>query len=126
MKYTFSIIVILLAAPFGFLFAQDTTANRDQSIQRIETLEQKIEELEKRISKLEKDTAAVKQNKSGYKTRANWLALEKGMDKKQVKTLLGEPGKILKGYGEFWYYPDSFGGRVEFDADEKVNSWKEP
>jgi hypothetical protein len=106
--------------------AQDSSSDASALGQKIDSLQKKIFDLEKRVASLEKDKANNLAKKGNYKIRENWLELQNGMTKKQVKELLGEPGKKLTGVGEYWYYPDSFGGRVEFNDDGIVAGWKEP
>jgi len=110
----------------GKLLAKDNGTRPDSAKSKIDSIEIEITNLKKRISELEKEKEKQRAKTGNYKVRANWLALEKGMSKEQVKELLGEPGKILTGFGAYWYYPDSFGGKVEFDDNEKVTGWSEP
>lgn len=122
--FIFSLIIFLFIVTNAS--SQEASAANDTLIQKLDSIDSAINNLKQRITDLEKSKEKRRAKKGNYKVRANWLALEKGMDKKQVLELLGEPGKKLSGFGEYWYYPDSFGGRVEFDSDEKVNGWSEP
>lgn len=110
----------------GKLLAQDNGSRTDTAKSKIDSIEIEITNLKNRISELEKEKVKQRAKTGNYKVRANWLLLEKGMTKEQVKELLGEPGKVLSGFGAYWYYPDSFGGKVEFDDNEKVTGWSEP
>ncbi len=44
----------------------------------------------------------------------------------QVKSILGEPTKVIKGIQDLWYYPNIYGGYVSFDKDGKLAGWNEP
>jgi len=86
-----------------------------------------------RAAAAEKKLAAIEAAKKKippWRHKANWRKLAIGQTPKQVKAILGEPGKIFTGtIGDkpriVWYYPAVFGGNVEFDGG-KVRAWKEP
>jgi Small protein A (tmRNA-binding) len=126
MKKIIYLCLFIFVAIAGSVKAQQADENINTLIQKIDSLEKKISAIEKRISALETDKKNNLSKLGNYKIKSNWLMLEKGMSKAEVKTLLGEPGKILSGWGAYWYYPDSYGGRVEFDDNEKVTGWREP
>ena len=57
---------------------------------------------------------------------ANWAMLRMGMTWSQVKAILGVPGKVEAGvFSDVMYFPDSDGGRVEFDRNGRVSKWTE-
>ena len=114
--------IILFLSAFSLADAQEA----DTLTSKVDSIGAEVKDLKDRVTELEKDKENRKAKIGNYKVRANWLALEKGMTKDQVIELLGKPGVILKGFGAFWYYPDSFGGKVEFDDNEKVSGWSEP
>lgn len=56
-----------------------------------------------------------------------WQALRRGMDYFDVIVTLGRPGRIVRYDGfERWEYPDFRGGRVHFDAEQRLVSWRAP
>jgi cytoskeletal protein RodZ len=54
---------------------------------------------------------------------SSWRDLKRGMSESQVRSILGEPGKIDGGTFAFWRYKN--GGTVTFYQD-KLDSWSEP
>jgi hypothetical protein len=54
---------------------------------------------------------------------SSWRQLKRGMSESQVRSILGEPGKIDGGAFAFWRYKN--GGTVTFYQD-KLDSWSEP
>lgn len=54
---------------------------------------------------------------------SSWRQLKRGMPESQVRSILGEPGKIDGGTFAFWRYKN--GGTVTFYQD-KLDSWSEP
>lgn len=54
---------------------------------------------------------------------SSWRQLKRGMSESQVRSILGEPGKIDGGTFAFWRYKN--GGTVTFYQD-KLDSWSEP
>ncbi|MDP1774124.1 MAG: hypothetical protein Q8L15_17795 [Methylobacter sp.] len=56
-----------------------------------------------------------------------WHAIQVNLSKTEVVSLLGKPGKIDKWKtGEAWYFPDSRGGEIDFNANEIVTGWLDP
>jgi|GEM_PF-1499453 len=113
---------------------------------RVSALEKKAGEapaapgaLEQRVSTLEKKTSAPAPAVAGgvaapaipagpprWKNSSNWASLRLGMTWSQVKQILGVPGKVQAGvFGDVMFFPDSNGGRVEFDRDGRVAKWSE-
>ena len=95
--------------------------------------------LEAKIKKLEQEVSFLK-NTDNKKPNAiyandlligdpndihNWRALRKGMGKKEVRALLGEPEKVTvyEYTGEVWKYGN---GYVNLSNDGLVTSWNEP
>jgi hypothetical protein len=69
---------------------------------------------------------APKFNPEGWKDKANWRKLTKGMSKNDVTHLLGEPTRINSGgILDFFYYGER-GGRVQFTEAGGVDGWSEP
>lgn len=126
MKSSIFILAAVILLTCGKVRGQERAEKTDSAYTKIDSIEIEIANLKKRITELEKEKEKKSVKKGNYKLRGNWLLLEKGMTKEQVKELLGEPGKTLSGFGTYWYYPDSFGGKVEFDTDDKVTGWSEP
>ena len=118
--------ILLAVVSGGPVFAQDL--NR-----KINELEQKITQLEKRIVLLEGIILELKNNRQRplaghpdrWKDKVTWRLLKKGMNKDDVRQILGEPPKIVVNvyYGDIWYYPDIQGGNASFDKDGMLTSW---
>ena len=96
-------------------------------------LQQKIIELERRIGELEaelancrKTTAEQSNPHYGWRNTKNWRRLVIGMPEEQVRTILGEPVKIIKGVKILWYYPNIYCGYVAFDQSGQLTGWNEP
>lgn len=99
----------------------------------IEKLQEKITELEKRIKQLEgalsqyqvyaEDSA---DQEKGWWSKKNWRSLKKGMRSSEVKDILGEPIKTIKGSRTLWYYPNIYCGYVTFDEKGRLEDWNEP
>lgn len=58
-----------------------------------------------------------------FESISSWRQLKRGMSESQVRSILGEPGKIDGGTFAFWRYKN--GGTVTFYQD-KLDSWSEP
>jgi len=59
--------------------------------------------------------------------KAAWRRLQVGMSQDEVRSILGEPGKInVSPPVTLWLYPDALGGNVVFDEKGKVQGWNEP
>lgn len=103
--------------------------------QKVKELEKKIAQLELRIVKLEAAILKLQNNQAkpaavsadGWKSKANWRLLKKGMTKDEVARILGEPSKVVPNthYGDIWYYPDVKGGFASFDTNGILTSWNE-
>jgi hypothetical protein len=111
------------------LFCQPIQAQEEEILQ----LRQKILGLEARIEELEdllNECIASKQkeaaDKYGWQNKMNWRKLQMGMSQGQVRSILGEPTKVIKGVKTLWYYPNIYGGFVSFDQSGNIVGWNEP
>jgi len=101
-------------------------------VSRIDSLEGTVAQLEARVKKLESPGGGVTRPRTKaspkWQDKASWRRLQKGMSKEDVRTILGEPGKIdtTLFFMEKWYYPSISGGRVIFDEKGIVKGWSEP
>jgi len=115
-----------IAGLLSLCFATGTPA---QDSQRTAALEKEVQELKLRLSKLEAFVNSPAKTEptvvpgDGWKSIANWRRLERGMDTKQVRAILGEPKRIDGGYVSSWSYDN--GGGLLF-TDGKVSNWTEP
>jgi hypothetical protein len=118
--FAFLVLISLFAPP---LRAQENEVIRLE--RRVTDLEGRIRELE---GLLEECARAEKKrrNEYGWQNKQNWRKLEAGMSREQVRTLLGEPTKVIKGVKILWYYPNIYGGFVSFDLDGNLAGWNEP
>jgi outer membrane protein assembly factor BamE (lipoprotein component of BamABCDE complex) len=99
----------------------------------LSALRQKNAELEKKVNELEallKEYTEVGKEQfsddQGYQNKKNWRSLEAGMNEEQVKKLLGDPLKVIKGVKILWYYPNIYAGYVSFDEKGRLTGWNEP
>lgn len=104
--------------------AQEIEVNRLQS--RITQLESKIEELEELLKECREARKAAQLDQFGWQNKKNWRRLSKGMQEGQVKSMLGEPSKVIQGVKTLWYYPNIYCGYVTFDEKGRVIGWNEP
>jgi outer membrane protein assembly factor BamE (lipoprotein component of BamABCDE complex) len=120
-------IVRLFVLTFSLTLLSYSNNSVAQSIE-VEELKLKIEELKKRVQELESLNYASASNVKIKKATGNpWHSLKVNMSKTEVTSLLGKPGKVDKWKtGEAWYFPNSKGGEVDFDANENVTGWLEP
>ena len=94
----------------------------------------KIQDLEKRVEKLEKDllekTDEILKLKKTNNLKSLWRSLDNSLNKKEVKSILGEPDNIHRmEYTTIWYY--KYGnyneGKVKFrSSDGLLREWIEP
>ncbi len=115
----FLMSTIILLCYSGHASAQST---------EVQELELEIEALKKRVQELQSTNCVKAPGPKKRKVTGNpWRALEVNLSKADVISLLGKPGKIDKWKtGEAWYFPNSKGGEVDFDANDKVTGWLEP
>ena len=94
----------------------------------------KIQDLEKRVEKLEQDllekTDEISKLKKTNNLKSLWRSLDNSLNKKEVKSILGEPDNIHRmEYTTIWYY--KYGnyneGKVKFrSSDGLLREWIEP
>jgi hypothetical protein len=98
--------------------------------ERIRLLEAQILQLNGRVSALEGMLNQAKANQQpivtgeGWKSKANWRKLKKGMSEDDVRALLGEPESVKAMTFTRWEYGRY--GYVEFYDTRGVNGWGEP
>jgi len=102
---------------------------------RVKELEKQVAQLEQRILKLEALILELQKTPgkpagsaiAGWKDKANWRRLKKGMSKSEVERILGVALKVVPNshYGDIWYYPDLQGGNASFDIEGSLTSWDE-
>lgn len=102
---------------------------------RVKELEKQVAQLEQRILKLEALIVQLQKNPgkpansavAGWKDKATWRQLKKGMSKSEVERILGVALKVVPNshYGDIWYYPDLQGGNASFDTEGLLTSWDE-
>jgi hypothetical protein len=69
-----------------------------------------------------------------YLLKSRWDRLDRGMEKDEVRVLLGRPGTVTRSAGgqvEIWGYGEPQGNRygvgtIYFDEDEEVSTWISP
>ncbi|MBW2031448.1 MAG: hypothetical protein JRJ03_15020 [Deltaproteobacteria bacterium] len=98
-----------------------------------QVLKEKVEELEQRVKLLEDLLEECNRSREeaigaalGWQSKKNWRKLRVGMGESQVKSILGEPSKIIRGAITLWYYPNIYGGYVSFDKEGRLAGWNEP
>lgn len=123
LRFTFCLFFII------GLFNLSALAQEDD----ISQLQQKIAELELRVKELEgllKASKELQENSSapkfGWQNTKNWRDLKIGMNESQVKEMLGQPVKIIKGVKTLWYYPNIYCGYCSFDENGNLIGWNEP
>ena len=62
----------------------------------------------------------------GWRDVENWRRLRPGMSPRQVRMLLGEPGRVQSVAFTSWYYGDTNHGGQVFFNDGRVEGWSEP
>lgn len=111
------------------LFTEPLQA-QDQEIlqlrQRISQLEAKIAELDGLLNECVASRNKGLADEYGYQNKMNWRKLKVGMSQSQVRSILGEPTKVIKGVKTLWYYPNIYGGFVSFDQSGNIVGWNEP
>lgn len=97
----------------------------NQLEEKVKELEESIKELNGKIQKLEKTIRSLeiytKPASSLPPDISDWEKINRGMGKKEVRDLLGDPEEILshiRGGGEVWYYYRR--GSITFDGNGKV------
>jgi hypothetical protein len=111
------------------LFAQPIYAQDKEAAllrQKIEELEIRIEQLEEQLRECMDFNEKVAAGEFGWQNRKNWRSLRVGMPEQEVKAILGEPSKIIRGVKTLWYYPNIYEGFVSFDQNGNLAGWNEP
>jgi len=100
-----------------------------------QSLEDRVRDLERRVQQLEKQatqpTTSVSVPKpassqpDGWRQRDNWRSLRRGMTEGDVRSILGEPGRV-DSFSSFsnWGYAE--GGTAHFDRNGRLDGWSEP
>jgi len=105
-----------------------TVASAQPLDDRVRELERRVELLERQLAQPSSPASASMQRAGqpeALRQRENWRALKRGMVERDVRSILGEPGKITAyGFGTVWEYPG--GGSAQFGRDEKLRGWEEP
>lgn len=121
-----------LVAGLVALFSLMAQSGRAEDPQ-IHELRQKILQLEKKTQELERLLGECMDSRQqgkplgyGWQNKMNWRKLRVGMSQVQVRSILGEPTKVIQGVKTLWYYPNIYGGFVSFDQDGKIVGWNEP
>ena len=130
-KWKLSICIVgmmfLFALPFfsdGVLHAQKDDVSLMK--QKINDLEGRIKDLESLLEKCTAKTEIDPTVDEGWQNKKNWRKLETGMTEAQVRSVLGEPTKVIDGIRTLWYYPNFYGGYVSFEKDGNLAGWSEP
>ncbi|MFC1822281.1 outer membrane protein assembly factor BamE [Thermodesulfobacteriota bacterium] len=126
----YSVLTISVAVVVLLFFSSRPLPAQPEELAR---LQQQIEQLERRLQKLESflrisDESHDKkaEQEYGWQNKKNWRLLKAGMTESQVKTILGEPTKVIKGVKTLWYYPSIYSGHISFDKNGQVTGWNEP
>lgn len=114
----------MIASEPSQLYAQGDEVSRLR--QRVAELEQKVNELEALLKECNEAQKSRPNTDYGWQNKKNWRNLEVGMKEDQVRNILGEPVKVIKGIKTLWYYPNFYGGYVSFDENGKLTGWNEP
>jgi len=123
-------LVLLCCLAAAIVAAARTSAQRDPVEERIALLEEQVTDLQARVAKLEKQLTArfVPVKGEDQKTKPSivpWRALRKGMNRDEVKKLLGEPKDIMK-FNENVVWGYVCGGSIRVDRSGRVEGWYEP
>jgi type VI protein secretion system component VasK len=114
----------MIASEASQLYAQGDEVS--QLRQRVAELEQKVKELEALLKECNEAPKSGQNDDYGWRNKKNWRNLVVGMKEDQVRNILGEPVKVIKGVKTLWYYPNFYGGYVSFDETGKLTGWNEP
>jgi hypothetical protein len=114
----------MIASEPSQLYAQGDEVSRLR--QRVAELEQKVTELEALLKQCNEAQKSRPNIDYGWQNKKNWRNLAVGMKEDQVRNILGEPVKVIKGVKTLWYYPNFYGGFVSFDETGKLTGWNEP
>ena len=118
------LVALILLFPTRPLTAQEDEITRLQ--QKIEQLDRRLKKLESFLSISDKPHDKKAAQEYGWQNKKNWRLLKPGMTESQVKKILGEPTKVIKGVKTLWYYPSIYSGHISFDKNGQVSGWNEP
>ncbi len=104
--------------------AQENEADRLHS--RINQLETRLKEMEAQLQECQEARKSGQLEQYGWQNKKNWRKLSKGMQEGEVKSMLGEPSKVIQGVKTLWYYPNIYCGYVTFDEKGRLIGWNEP
>jgi hypothetical protein len=114
----------LLFLPGQSLPAQEQRVS--QLLKKISKLEERVRQLEGLLEKCAETGNGQTDDECGWQNKKNWRRLERGMAKAQVRSILGEPIKRIKGTRTLWYYPNIYCAYVSFDKNGLLSGWSEP
>jgi hypothetical protein len=117
-------VLIFLSLLVHPLHAQDDETLLLQ--QKIDALELRIEQLETQLRESMEFQKMIETGEFGWQNKTNWRKLEIGMPEGEVRSILGEPIKVIKGSKTLWYYPSIYKGFVSFDQNGNLIGWNEP
>jgi hypothetical protein len=130
-RFLFSLISLAVFCGLLILFgtgepsyAQEAEVGGLQS--RINQLETEVQELETLLKECQEAGKSGQLDQFGWQNKKNWRKLSKGMQEGQVKSMLGEPSKVIQGVKTLWYYPNIYCGYVTFDEKGRLIGWNEP
>ena len=122
----FALVVSICLSPIVPSRVSGQTDEASQLRQRVIELEQKTKELEDQLKECHEARKRQQEVDHGWQNKKNWRSLEVGMKEDQVRNILGEPVKVIKGVKTLWYYPNFYGGYVSFGENGKLTGWNEP
>jgi hypothetical protein len=114
----------LFTLPSQFLTAEEESVS--QLLNKISKLEKRVRQLEGLLEKCSATGHGQTAEECGWQNKKNWRRLKNGMAKAQVRSILGEPIKIIKGTRTLWYYPNIYCAYVSFDNNGLLSGWNEP
>jgi len=131
-------LLLSIFVPAAGLAAETALAVRVSQLEAaVAALQAENRELQKRVDKLELRAQASAPGQpalapnAGWKDKANWRGLRRGMTEREVEALLGPPTKVDIGPSlGYWFYSPTQGVQgpnVMFSADKMtVYGWTEP
>ena len=126
----FKIFLGILISFVGiFLLIRPVTAQENeisQLRQKVSELEKKVEKLEAQLKEQESLSKTLTDPENGWQNKKNWRLLKLGFTESQVRNILGQPTKTIKGIRTLWYYPNIYCGYVSFDENGRLTGWSEP
>jgi outer membrane protein assembly factor BamE (lipoprotein component of BamABCDE complex) len=114
----------LIILPGQVLSAEEESVT--QLLKKISKLEDRVRQLEGLLEKCSTTGKGQTADECGWQNKKNWRRLQLGMAQAQVRSILGEPIKIIKGTRTLWYYPNIYCAYVSFDNNGLLSGWNEP